>query len=297
MEVIEFIASNLGVIGTLGTVGSGAYERAIAGLAPGVAVTAMACPLLVPLAEEGWTDDDIARAVARRYLQALFERDPDIDTLVLGCTHYPLLRRVLADTAGALARGPVAVVDSAEAARRSAAEEFRIRGVADFRELVGEIDAAILATPTVTHRDIGLELLSSGVSLLVEKPIACNTADADELVALARRQGLVLQVGHVERFNPALASVAAEVRDPKFIEATRTSGYTFRSTDIGGRQGLGITLQNVSEATGENETVQVLTTQLRDGSLFYAIAVAPERQYNDYAGTFQRVVDSVRFLR
>jgi hypothetical protein len=76
----------------------------------------------------------------------------------------------------------------------------------------------------------------------------------------------------------------------------RTSGR-FRSTDIGGRQGLGITLQNVSEATGENETVQVLTTQLRDGSLFYAIAVAPERQYDDYAGTFQRVVDSVRFLR
>src|SRR5690606_20169071 len=81
---------HVGVIGTLGTVGSGAYERAIAALAPAVTVTAMACPLLVPLAEEGWTDDDIAQAVAWRYLTALFARDPDIDTLVLGCTHYPL---------------------------------------------------------------------------------------------------------------------------------------------------------------------------------------------------------------
>jgi glutamate racemase len=110
----------VGVIGTLATVASGAYERAIAERAPGVTVTAMACPLLVPLAEEGWTDDDIARAVARRYLETLFQRDPDIDTLVLGCTHYPLLRQVLADTAGALARGPVAVVDSASAMAQAA---------------------------------------------------------------------------------------------------------------------------------------------------------------------------------
>jgi glutamate racemase len=108
------------VIGTLATVASGAYERAIAERAPGVTVTAMACPLLVPLAEEGWTEDDIARAVARRYLEALFQRDPDIDTLVLGCTHYPLLRQVLVATASALARGPVAVVDSASAMAQAA---------------------------------------------------------------------------------------------------------------------------------------------------------------------------------
>jgi len=75
----------------------------------------VACPLLVPLAEEGWTDDEIARAVARRYLARLFAEDPAIDTLVLGCTHYPLLANVLTETAAALAGHTVAIVDSASA--------------------------------------------------------------------------------------------------------------------------------------------------------------------------------------
>jgi predicted dehydrogenase len=127
----------------------------------------------------------------------------------------------------------VAVVDPVEAARQSAAAEGRTRAIADFRELVGEIDAAIIATPTATHHAIGMELLAAGVPLFIEKPIALDACQANELVAMARRKGVVLQVGHVERFNPALASVAASVRDPKYIEATRTSGYTFRSTDIG----------------------------------------------------------------
>jgi predicted dehydrogenase len=78
-----------------------------------------------------------------------------------------------------------------------------------------------------------MELLSGGVPLLIEKPLAPTSAEANELVALARKKGLALQVGHVERFNPALMAVSADVRDPKYIEATRTSGYTFRSTDIG----------------------------------------------------------------
>ena len=127
----------------------------------------------------------------------------------------------------------VAVADPFEQARNAAALEAHTRPVADFRELIGEIDAAIVATPTATHHAIGKELLAGGIPLLIEKPIAPTTAEANELVALARRQGLVLQVGHVERFNPALASVANDVRDPKFIEATRTSAYSFRSTDIG----------------------------------------------------------------
>jgi predicted dehydrogenase len=67
----------------------------------------------------------------------------------------------------------------------------------------------------------------------MEKPLAPNAAEANDLVALARKKGVVLQVGHVERFNAALNSIAADIRDPKYIDATRTSGYTFRSTDIG----------------------------------------------------------------
>jgi predicted dehydrogenase len=127
----------------------------------------------------------------------------------------------------------VAVTDPVEEARMSAACEARTRPVADFRQLIGDIDAAVVATPTATHHAIGMELLACGIPLLIEKPIAPTTVEANELVALARRKGVVLQVGHVERFNPALASVSSDVRDPKYIEATRTSAYTFRSTDIG----------------------------------------------------------------
>ncbi len=127
----------------------------------------------------------------------------------------------------------VAIADPVEAQRTSVAQETGTRAVADYRELVGEIEAAIIATPTTYHHAIGIELLGCGVPLLIEKPIALTGAEANELVALARQKGVTLQVGHVERFNPALTAVAADVRDPKYIEATRTSGYTFRSTDIG----------------------------------------------------------------
>lgn len=127
----------------------------------------------------------------------------------------------------------VAVADPDSGARQDVAREANTRVVDDFRELIGDIDAAIIATPTSTHHTISMELLAAGVPLLVEKPLALTSAEAGELVSLARRQDLVLQVGHVERFNPALDCVAAEVRDPKFIAATRASGYTFRSTDIG----------------------------------------------------------------
>lgn len=112
---------HIGVIGTLATVRSRAYERALAARAPDAVITALPCPLFVPLAEEGWVDDDIARAVATRYLRDLFARDPAIDTLVLGCTHYPLLRGVIAETARALTGRDVAIVDSASAMAEAAA--------------------------------------------------------------------------------------------------------------------------------------------------------------------------------
>ncbi len=113
---------HIGVIGTLATVRSGAYVQAIARHDAGARVTASACPLLVPLAEEGWTDDEVARLVARRYLAPLFASDPEIDTLVLGCTHYPLLRDVLTHAARELTGRDIAVVDSATAMAEAARE-------------------------------------------------------------------------------------------------------------------------------------------------------------------------------
>jgi glutamate racemase len=110
----------IGVIGTLATVRSRAYVTAVAALDASTHVTTVACPLLVPLAEEGWTDDDVARLVARRYLTTLFETDPQIDTLVLGCTHYPLLRETLTAVAQELAHHRIEVVDSATAMAEAA---------------------------------------------------------------------------------------------------------------------------------------------------------------------------------
>jgi len=97
----------VGVIGTEATIGSNAYEKAIRRLAPDVEVTSLACPLFVSLAEEGWTDNDVAELVAEKYLASL--RDTGVDTLVLGCTHYPLLKTVISKAVGSRIR----LIDSA----------------------------------------------------------------------------------------------------------------------------------------------------------------------------------------
>lgn len=106
----------IGVIGTRATVASGAYEAAIQRHRPEARVTSLACPLFVPLAEEGWVDGPIARGVAERYLEPL--QRAEIDTIVLGCTHYPLLREVVAEVMGQA----VAIVDSATATAERVAE-------------------------------------------------------------------------------------------------------------------------------------------------------------------------------
>ncbi len=129
---------HLGVIGTLGTIRSGAYATAIRTRNADARMTALACPLLVPLAEEGWTDDEIATLVARRYLAQLFDKDPLIDTLVLGCTHYPLLKDVLSRVATELAGHEVAVVDSASAMAAEAREALGTG--ANRRSTAGRLD-------------------------------------------------------------------------------------------------------------------------------------------------------------
>lgn len=108
-------AGNIGVIGTRATVGSGAYERAIRARRPDAEVLSRPCPLFVPLAEEGWTDNAIAEQVAETYLAPF--KAAGVDTLVLGCTHYPLLQEVIGRVMGMGVR----LVDSAE----STAEETR----------------------------------------------------------------------------------------------------------------------------------------------------------------------------
>jgi predicted dehydrogenase len=127
----------------------------------------------------------------------------------------------------------VAVVDPIAFAREQVATETGAKPIADFRDLFGLVDAAIVATPTALHYDVARELLLGGIHVLVEKPITTTVAQAEELVNLADRQQLVLQVGHIERFNPAFTAVSNRLHDPKYITARRLSTYTFRSTDIG----------------------------------------------------------------
>ena len=127
----------------------------------------------------------------------------------------------------------VGVVDPVEEVRRHVAQQYATRALADHGELIGQVDAAIVATPTRDHHAVALDLLNRGIHLLVEKPLASTLAEADQLVDAARAGGVVLQVGHVERFNPALAAAKPHVGQPKYIDAIRTSPYTLRSTDIG----------------------------------------------------------------
>jgi len=103
---------HVGVIGTAGTIKSGAYERALRALEPSLRVTVRACPLFVPLVEEGWVNHAATHLVAEEYLAPLLRED--VDTLVLGCTHYPLLKSVIADVLGSSVR----LIDSAEETAR-----------------------------------------------------------------------------------------------------------------------------------------------------------------------------------
>ncbi len=118
---------HIGVIGTAGTIKSGAYERAIRAESPNAVVTALPCPLLVPLVEEGWTDHDATRLIAREYL-APFMRD-EVDTLVLGCTHYPLLKPMIADIVGPRVR----LIDSAEETAADTRRMLAEHGIASTR--------------------------------------------------------------------------------------------------------------------------------------------------------------------
>lgn len=126
----------------------------------------------------------------------------------------------------------VAVVDSDAETARKVGAELDVPALTDFREILGEVDAVSLAVPTPQHYAIGAELMQRGVHLLVEKPIAATIPEARELVAIARRKGCVLQVGHLERFNPAVLAAVSRLRTPRFIEASRLAPYQRRGSDV-----------------------------------------------------------------
>ncbi len=113
------------------------------------------------------------------------------------------------------------------------AQQYNVRAASSLEEFADLIDAASVATPTNSHFAIAKPLLEKGKHLLIEKPIAEDTAEASQLAELALERKLVLQVGHVERFNPVLSALEARLTHPRFIEAHRLSPFPNRSTDIG----------------------------------------------------------------
>jgi len=113
------------------------------------------------------------------------------------------------------------------------AQKHGVKSFPTVQALAEEVDAATISTPTNTHHEIAGQLLRLGRHVLIEKPIADSTGQAKELVELATAKGLVLQVGHIERFNPALSALEEKLTRPRFIEAHRLSTYPGRSTDIG----------------------------------------------------------------
>ena len=143
-----------------------------------------------------------------------------------------------------------AVVDPDKGARERAAADFSVRGFATIEEMIGEfshpihdgeavmngapgpIAAASVCVPTVHHATCAAALMAAGVDVLIEKPLAANLAEADEIVRLAKEHGRVVQVGHLERFNPAVRAVRPLLNRPMFFEVHRLSVFTPRSLDV-----------------------------------------------------------------
>ncbi|MSR57345.1 MAG: Gfo/Idh/MocA family oxidoreductase [Planctomycetaceae bacterium] len=138
--------------------------------------------------------------------------------------------RILAEMADVelTAVADVNAVVGAEVAQRCHTE-----WVADYRDLVGRVDGVVVAVPTQGHFAVAGEFLRNGIDVLVEKPIAASLEQAEHLVEWAAANGAILQVGHIERFNPAFVAARNYLDAPRYIRAQRYSPYSFRSTDIG----------------------------------------------------------------
>ncbi len=126
----------------------------------------------------------------------------------------------------------VAIADTNAEAGAALARELGTRSIIDYRELLGKVDAVSIATPTASHFEIAHCFLGAGVHVLVEKPIAESVEQAQGLIAAARAAGRVLQVGHLERFNPAIIAASRNCATPRFIECHRLAPFRERGTDV-----------------------------------------------------------------
>ncbi|MCC5812370.1 MAG: Gfo/Idh/MocA family oxidoreductase [Ectothiorhodospiraceae bacterium] len=126
----------------------------------------------------------------------------------------------------------VAVVDTDVDRAKAVADELGCRAMSDYRELAGLVDAASIVVPTQLHHRLASDLLRQGIHVLVEKPMTVTLDEADELIRLAHANDLRLQVGHLERFNPAVQAMVGMVATPMFIESHRLAPFNPRGADV-----------------------------------------------------------------
>ena len=154
-------------------------------------------------------------------------------TAVIGVGHLGRQHaRIHSDLAAEGLTELVFVCDIDQRAASEIASEKKVEWTTGWRQLIGKVEAVSLAVPTVSHCEIACGLLEAGIHVLVEKPIARTLAEADEMIAAAAKSGALLQVGHLERFNPALVALRPHVRNPVYFEIHRVGQFTARSLDI-----------------------------------------------------------------
>jgi predicted dehydrogenase len=126
----------------------------------------------------------------------------------------------------------VGVADTDLERARQIAEKLNTRGFSDSSHLLGKVDAVSIVVPTVFHHRIAKQFLTTGIHVLLEKPIATTIEQADDLIELAAAHKLVLQVGHLERFNPAITAIKGLLKAPRYMAAERSAPFTIRCTDV-----------------------------------------------------------------
>jgi predicted dehydrogenase len=126
----------------------------------------------------------------------------------------------------------IAVVDIDEARAREIGSAVGVESCTDYRSLFGRVKCVSIAVPTRFHYQVARDFIDAGIDVLVEKPLTVDISEARELVDFAARKGVILQVGHLERFNPAIRRLEGVVKDPKFVECHRLAPFIERGTDV-----------------------------------------------------------------
>src|SRR5262245_61964565 len=156
--------------------------------------------------------------------------DTPLRTAVIGVGYLgPFHAQKYAQLAGSRL---VAVVDADRQTAARVAAELNVEALTDFRAVFDRVDAVSIAVPTPLHHAVGCAFLERGVHVLIEKPIAVTAGEAHDFIARAREKSCVLQVGHLERFNPAILSAVERLKTPRFVEAHRMAPFKQRGTDV-----------------------------------------------------------------